>query len=388
MKKILFPDEEEILNGLATDIYFVRTKEILEKEGLTDVQVRAEFHVYGLPEEYDFAVIAGVQEAIHLLEGKPVNVYGVREGSVVKDRWPIMIIEGPYSSFVTYETAILGILRHYSSIATKAARIKRAAGEKTVLFFGLRSIHPLLQAVADRAAFIGGVDGISGVLSKKYNKIEPTGTMPHSLMIVFGDQKRAWLAFDKHVDPKVPRIILADTFFDEREEALMAAKLLGDRLYGVRLDTPSSRRGNMRKIVEEVRWTLDIHGYKHVKIFVSGGIDEKEILELRDVVDGFGVGTAIAMPKSVDISMDIVEVYENGRWVPRTKRGKLPGARMVYECIDGTAIVTRFDEQPRCPDASTPRPLLEKLVENGKILYQEEDLSEVRKRVLSKILKP
>jgi nicotinate phosphoribosyltransferase len=168
----------------------------------------------------------------------------------------------------------------------------------------------------------------------------------------------------------------------------MAAKLLGDRLYGVRLDTPSSRRGNMRKIVEEVRWTLDIHGYKHVKIFVSGGIDEKEILELRDVVDGFGVGTAIAMPKSVDISMDIVEVYENGRWVPRTKRGKLPGARMVYECIDGTAIVTRFDEQPRCPDASTPRPLLEKLVENGKILYQEEDLSEVRKRVLSKILKP
>lgn len=387
MKRLLYPDEEEIASGLATDIYFLRTREVLEKEGLGDVKVRAELHIYGLPEGYDFAVIAGVPEAIRLLEGKPVDVYSVREGSVVKERWPIMVIEGPYSSFITYETSILGILRHYSSIATKAARIKRAAGDRLVLFFGLRSIHPLLQLVADRAALIGGVDGVSGYLSKKYNGVEPTGTMPHSLVIVFGEPERAWLAFDRHVDEEVPRIMLVDTFYDEREEALRAAKLLSDKLYGVRLDTPSSRRGNMRRIVEEVRWTLDIHGYRHVKIIVSGGIDEEEILELRDVVDGFGVGTSIAMPKSIDISMDIVEVMERGEWVPRTKRGKLPGARMVHECDDGTTFITRWGERPQCPGGGTPRPLLEKVVESGRLLYEEESIVEIRKRVLGKLSK-
>lgn len=387
MKKFLYPSEDEILSGLATDIYFIRAKEVIDKEGLSDVMVRAELHIYGLPEGYDFAVIAGISEAIRVLEGKPVDVYSVREGSIVKDRWPIMVIEGPYSSFMNFETVILGILRHYSSIATKAARIKKAAREKKVLFFGLRSIHPLLQVVADRAAIIGGVDGVSGVLSKKYNNVEPTGTMPHSLMIVFGDQIKAWTAFDKHVDKNVPRIILVDTFFDEREEALMAAKLLGDKLYGVRLDTPSSRRGNIRRIVEEVRWTLDINGYQHVKIFVSGGIDEKDILELRDIVDGFGVGTSIAMPKSIDISMDIVEVKENGKWIPRTKRGKLPGARMIYECENGNIIITPWTKRPECRDGKTPKPLLEKVVENGRIIYQEEDIFEIRKRVIENLLK-
>jgi len=381
------PSEEEILSGMATDIYFLRTKEVLEKEGLGGVEVRAEVHVYGLPDGYDFAVVAGVSEAVRLFEEKPVTVYTVRDGTIVRDRWPIMLIEGPYASFATLETSLLGILRHYTSIATKAARIKMAAGGKTVLFFGLRCVHPLLQVVADKAALMGGVDGVSGALSKKYIGVEPTGTMPHSLMIVFGDQRRAWSAFDRHVDSAVPRIVLVDTFFDEREEALMAAKLLGDRLRGVRLDTPSSRRGNMRKIVEEVRWTLDIHGYRHVKIFVSGGIDEREVAELRDVVDGFGVGTSIAMPKSVDISMDIVEVKEGGSWVPRTKRGKLPGARAVYECADGSSVVVKWGEEPKCPDGSTPTPLMEIAVDKGKVVYREESVLEIRERVLKKLLR-
>jgi nicotinate phosphoribosyltransferase len=66
----------------------------------------------------------------------------------------------------------------------------------------------------------------------------------------------------------------------------MAAETLGKDLYGVRLDTPSSRRGNIRRIAEETRWTLDLHGYKHVKIFVSGGLDENNIRELKELVDG------------------------------------------------------------------------------------------------------
>jgi len=96
----------------------------------------------------------------------------------------------------------------------------------------------------------------------KYLGLKPQGTMPHALIIAFGNQVEAWKAFDEVIEPDVPRIMLVDTFYDERIEALMAAQTLGERLHGVRLDTPSSRRGNMKQIVEEVRWTLDIHGYK------------------------------------------------------------------------------------------------------------------------------
>ena len=109
---------------------------------------------------------------------------------------------------------------------------------------------------------------------------------------------------------------------------MTAAKALGERLYGVRLDTPSSRRGDMRKIVLEVRWALDSAGYKHVKIFVSGGLDEEDVRRLVDVADGFGVGTSIAFPRSIDLAMDIVEVDGESF----SKRGKLPGRKQVYRC--------------------------------------------------------
>ncbi len=98
----------------------------------------------------------------------------------------------------------------------------------------------------------------------------PSGAMPHALMIIFralkGDLAQAWLWFGKTAPPDVPRVVLADTFLDEREESLIAA-----RLWGVRLDTPGSRRGDMLKIAREVRWALDLAGYRDVKIVVSGG---------------------------------------------------------------------------------------------------------------------
>ncbi|MEM0179661.1 MAG: nicotinate phosphoribosyltransferase, partial [Fervidicoccaceae archaeon] len=323
-------NEKEIIDGEATDVYFTRVKTILEKEGLKDIKVRAEFHVYGLPEGYRWAVFSGLEEALYVMKGRAVDIYSLPEGTIFYEREPIMLIEGKYYDFAEMESIVLGILRHYSSITTRAARMRLAAGNKTLLFFGIRSLHPALAPMADRAAYIGGVDAVSGVLSKKYNNLEPTGTMPHSLIIVFNDQSKAWLSFDKYMDPKVPRIMLVDTFWDERAEALLAARTLGKRLQGVRLDTPSSRRGDMKKIVEEVRWALDIEGFKDVKIIVSGGLDESDLIELRDIADGFGVGTSIAFPPSIDISMDIVEVEEEGRWIPRSKRGKLPGAKQLY----------------------------------------------------------
>jgi len=375
--------EEDILSGVVTDIYFVRTKKILEAKKLRR-KVRMEFHVVKLPRGYEWAVFAGLEEALYLLKDRPITVYSMPEGTLFKAGEPLMILEGYLDDIVLYETALLGILRHYTSIATKAARIKKLAGDKPVLFFGLRALHPAIAPMVDRAAYIGGVDAVSGYASAKYLGLKPQGTMPHALIIAFGSQVEAWKAFDEVVEPDVPRIVLVDTFYDERIEALMAAQTLGDKLYGVRLDTPSSRRGNMKQIVEEVRWTLDIHGYKNVKIVVSGGIDEKEIVELKPLVDAFGVGTSISMPPSIDISADIVEVYEDGSWKPITKRGKLPGAKQVYRKRPGlNDIVVLLDKPGVIAEGYTP--LLRKYLEEGKLLVNLPSLSEIRKYVLEQL---
>jgi len=389
--KYYMTSEKEIDEGEATDVYFVRTKEIVEKKGLRHVKVKMELHSYSLPKGYEWAVFAGLEEALKLLEGKPVDVWAIPEGTLFKPYMPIMRVEGPYNVISIYETALLGIIRHATSIATKAARIKRLAGDRIVLFFGLRALHPAIYPMADRAAYLGGCDGVSGWLSRKYLGIEPKGTMPHALIIVFGDQKAAWKAFDEIMPENVPRIALCDTFYDERLEALMAAETLRDRLFGVRFDTPSSRRGNMRKIALEAKWTLELHGYKDVKIFISGGIGEKEILELRDIVNGFGVGTSIAFPKSIDISMDIVEIDRGEGWKPIAKRGKMPGAKQVYRCpnhIDEVSIRIWNSEPPICSKCgSLMKPLMEKFIEGGKLIKKLPGINDIREYVLNQIFK-
>ncbi len=377
---------EEIVGGEATDIYFVRTRRIVEEAGLGDVRVRMEVHAYSLPKGYEWAVFAGLEEALAILEGKDVTVYSVPEGTIFYRKEPLMIIEGRYADFATLETAILGVLRFASTIATAAARMRKLAGDKTLLYFGLRALHPAVYPAADRAAYIGGVDGVSGVLAEKYLGVEPKGTMPHALIIVFGDQVEAWKWFAKLYGDRVPVIALVDTFLDERVESLMAAEALGEKLYGVRLDTPSSRRGRMKDIVEEVRWTLKMKGYGHVKIFVSGGIGEEQIRELRDVVDGFGVGTSISSAPNIDISMDIVEVNRGGGWERVSKRGKLPGAKLLYRCPDGTRLVTLLGEEPpKCRSGVEAELLTWKIMEHGRLLEPLPSIEEIRGYVLRQL---
>ena len=105
--------------------------------------------------------------------------------------------------------------------------------------------------------------------------------MPHSLVLIFGDTVEAALAFDRHVEPEVPRIVLVDTFKDEAEEALRVAHALGDRLYGIRLDTPSERGRVTADLVHEIRARLDQAGFGHVQITVSGGLTPERIAVLQ-----------------------------------------------------------------------------------------------------------
>jgi len=370
-------DEGDILAGRTTDVYFLRTRRVLVEKGI-EKKVFAEVSTTSLPGSW--GVLAGVEEVAKLLEGLPVNVYAMREGTVFHPYEPVLQIEGHYEKFGIYETALLGTLSQASGIATAALRVKIAANFKPVYSFGIRHMHPAIAPMIDRAAFIGGCDGVSGVLGAEMIGENPVGTMPHALILVVGDQVKAWKYFDEVVEPEVPRTALVDTFCDEKFEALMAAEALGEKLAAVRLDTPSSRRGNFRKIIEEVRWELDLRGYDWVKIFVSGGLNEENIREIVDVADAFGVGSAIASAKPVDFSLDIVEV--EGK--PITKRGKLSGRKQVYRCENGHYHRVPAEKKlERCPVCGAKvEPLLQPLIESGEIVGELPKAREIREYVL------
>jgi nicotinate phosphoribosyltransferase len=317
--------DAEIKSGEVYDVYFERTVEILKSRG-DRKRVKAEVYLKALPEDWDWGVLAGIEEAAALLENVPVDVHAMDEGAVFAPYQPVMVLEGVYVDWAQYETALLGVLCQASGIATKAARCKKAAGERQVISFGARRMHPALAPMIERNAFIGGCDGVAVTKAAELIDADPTGTIPHALVLMVGDTVEALKAFHEVVDRKVRRVALIDTLQDEKFEAIRVAQALGNELYAVRLDTPSSRRGDLYRIVEEVRWELNLRGFGHVKIITSGGIDEYEILRLNPVVDAYGVGTSIANAPVVSFALDITEI--EGR--PAAKRGKWSGAKQVF----------------------------------------------------------
>jgi nicotinate phosphoribosyltransferase len=301
----------------------------------------------------------------------------MKEGTIFYAEEPVLFVAGKYLDFARYETPILGFLCHASGIATKAAKVKLAAGGKRVISFGTRRMHPALSAMIERSAYIGGMDGVSNVAGASSLGIPPTGTMPHSLIICLGSPENAFRAFDEIMDEKISRVCLVDTFSDEKTESIVALDTLGKKLSQVRLDTPSSRRGDFRRIIKEVRWELDIRGGKDVGIFVSGGIDEDDIRELRDLVDGFGVGTSVANAPTIDFAFDIVEI--DGK--PLAKRGKYGGRKQVYRDWKTMKDEIKLAED-EAPEGKEP--LLEQVVKDGRIV-KKFSAEEARKLVLDQL---
>jgi len=215
-------------------------------------------------------------------------------------------------------------LAHETGWATAARACVEAAGDIPVISFGARHVHPDVAARMEYAAIVGGCAGCATPAGARLAGIEPSGTLPHALILCFGDTVAATEAFDRHIEPEVRRIALVDTFKDEAEEALRVAAAMGDRLWGVRLDTPAERGRVTPDLVKEVRARLDQAGYRHVRIVVSGGIDPERIRLFRAQqapVDAFGVGSAISGAPPIDFTADIKEI--EGR--PVAKRGRIPG---------------------------------------------------------------
>ncbi|MHA2270603.1 MAG: nicotinate phosphoribosyltransferase [Candidatus Hodarchaeales archaeon] len=395
MKRIFrLATEEEILNGETTDIYFDRTLQVLDSDpDIRETEVVAEVTVSSL--KHKWGILAGMNDVINLLEGKNIDLWGLNEGSVFVPRdnsgvrIPILTIVGRYIDFAQFETPLLGFLGTATGMATNAARMKLAAKEKLVLSFGARRAHPALSPLVSYCAYIGGCDGVSSILGAKLLGLKPSGTMPHALVILFENHEKAWKAFDRVVDPSIPRITLCDTYLDEKAESVLAVELLGEKLWGVRLDTPSSRRGSFLEIIQEIRWELDVRNYSNVKIFVSGGLGEKEVAHLRDYVDGFGVGSAISSATPVDFALDIVAIRKGDKWVPAAKRGKFSGHKLIWQCERCFRIkITSFEivESPICPNCDIKlSSITSQILEKGKLLESFPDPDTTRDRVFEQL---
>lgn len=375
-------EPEEIKKGEITDVYFLRAKRILEKKGINPV-VKAEVVAKELPLNWKWGVLAGIEELSVLLNGLPVNVRAMEEGRIFYSNEPVLEIEGKYLDFCVYETALLGLLCQASGIATKSARLKKLAGDRLVVSFGARRIHPLIAPMVERNAFIGGCDGVAVVKSAEIIGEDPMGTMPHSLVLILRSTLSAVKAFDEVIEDGVKRVALIDTFNDEKFEAIEVAESMGEKLYAIRLDTPSSRRGDFKKIIEEVRWELSLRGKGNLKIFVSGGIDEEDIINLNDVVDAYGIGTSISNAPVIDFSLDIVEI--EGK--PIAKRGKFSGSKRVLVCkkCEKRKIVPNSDVEIRCECGSIMADILTPFIENGLLKRELPSPAKIRNFVLEQV---
>jgi nicotinate phosphoribosyltransferase len=305
-------------------VYFARADSILAAEGLDPLVTMEVFTRHE-------AVLCGIDEAKNLLghvlaaaDPAETQLEALDDGDRIGPREVVLRIRGRYRRFGLYETAFLGMLAQSTGWATAARECVDAAAPEPIISFGARHIHPDITDVLDYAAIVGGCVGASTPAGARLAGLAPTGTMPHSLVLIFGDTVEAALAFDRHLGSDVARIVLVDTFKDEAEEALRVAHALGDKLYGIRLDTPSERGRVTADLVHEVRARLDQEGYQHVRIVISGGLTPDRIQYFKEAgapVDSYAVGSYISGASPIDFTADIKEL--DGR--PIAKRGRIPG---------------------------------------------------------------
>ena len=309
------------LNGETADVYFPRTVEILKKEGVNPLATMEVF-----PRRA--GILCGIEEVKALLaKVLPEDnreVWALSQGEPFDKKEVVLRIKAPYQSYGTYETAYLGMLSHCSGWATAARECVDAAQGIPIISFGARHVHPSVVGIMEYSAIIGGCSGCASTAGAQLAGIQPTGTIPHALIIIMDSTAKATLTFDKHMPPEVPRIALVDTFEDEVRESVTVAKAMQGKLQGVRLDTPSERGRVTADLVKEVRAWLDLEGFTEVKIVASGGLDPERIRYFIDQgapVDIFAVGSYISDARPIDFTADLHEV--EGR--PIAKRGRMPG---------------------------------------------------------------
>jgi nicotinate phosphoribosyltransferase len=327
--------------GYYSDKYFVRAREILVADRY---RPRVTMQVFGKAHAY----LGGVDEAIAILklcsiEWPELEVQALYDGDEVEPWETVMLIEGPYDAFAHLETLYLGVLARRTRVATNTRRVVEAAAPKDVMFFPARHDHWLVQTGDGYAAHVAGAIGVSTDAQASWWGSEGVGTVPHALIAAYdGDTVLATQKFAEHIGPGVKLISLVDFENDCVRTSLEVARALGDRLYGVRLDTSETLvdrslwdkmeyfkpTGVNPQLVWNVRRALDAEGFQGVRIVVSGGFTVEKIREFEQQkvpVDGYGVGSSLFQGR-FDFTADVV--LKDGKPCGKVGREYRPNPRL------------------------------------------------------------
>jgi nicotinate phosphoribosyltransferase len=341
---------DRIREGYYTDAYFNLTKELLEANGRHPQVVMQVF-------QRQRSVLGGIDEAIAVLKlcsGRRVNgewqpgwdeltVHALYEGDEISPYDSVMHIEGDYSLFAHLETVYLGSMARRTLIMRNVRDVVEAAAGKPILYFPARHDHWLVQTGDGWSAHIAGAIGVSTDAQASWWGGRGIGTVPHALIACYdGDTVEAARAFADHFAGETNIVVLVDFENDSVRTALEVAEALGDRLWGVRLDTSHTivdhslldrmgtfdPRGVNPELVRLVRDALDESGFERVRIVVSGGFTAERIREFerrRVPVDVYGVGSSLIRGEN-DFTADVVML--EGRPRAKVGRGYLPNDRM------------------------------------------------------------
>jgi len=322
------------------------------------------------------------------------EVWAVPEGTIVFPNEPLIRVTAPIIEAQLVESFLLNTANLQTMIATKASRVVKAAQGRAVIEFGLRRTHGTDAGMkAARCSYIAGCAGTSSVLAGMKYGIPIFGTMAHSFVMFFDSEIEAFRVFAKTFPKR--STLLIDTFDDMKgaENAAVVAKELekkGFQVSGVRIDS-----GNLVEISKKVRALLDEKGLSYIKVFASGDLDEykiEELLRKGAKIDSFGVGTRMSTSEDrpyVDIIYKLCEKMEKtGKFVPTMKLSKgkitLPGRKQVFRVKDENGSFVR-DIIALHNEKVEGEPLLVKVMENDKIVYDLPTLEDTRKRALDNL---
>jgi nicotinate phosphoribosyltransferase len=315
---------EKMREGYYTDAYFNFAREALLADGRRPRVVMQVF-------QKRHAVLGGMDEAIAVVklcshDWDALTVHALYDGDDIAPWETVMTIEGDYTSFAHLETVYLGVLARRTLVSTNVRRVVEAANGKPILFFPARHDHHRVQTGDGYAAHVAGAIGVSTDAQASWWGGRGIGTVPHALISAYGGN--TVLAATKFAewadenDPDINVVVLVDFENDSVRTSLEVARALGDRLWGVRLDTSRTLvdrslwsemgdfdpRGVNEHLVRKVRDALDENGFERVRIVVSGGFDVERIrdFEARHVpVDSYGVGSSLIRGAN-DFTADIV----------------------------------------------------------------------------------
>src|SRR5688500_6025685 len=332
---------EKMREGYYTDAYFNFARDTLAADGRHPRVVMQVFQKHR-------ATLGGMDEALAVLklcshDWEALTVQALYDGDEIEPWETVMTVEGDYTLFAHLETAYLGVLARRTLISTNVRRVVEAANGKPILFFPARHDHHRVQTGDGYAAHVAGAIGVSTDAQASWWGGRGIGTVPHALISAYGGNTvLAATKFAEYADPDVNIVVLVDFENDSVRTSLEVARALGDRLWGVRLDTSRTLvdrslwnemgdfdpRGVNERLVWKVREALDADGFERVRIVASGGFDAAKIARFERAgvpVDAYGVGSSLIRGEN-DFTADVV--MTDGRVSAKVGRRFRPGERL------------------------------------------------------------